>query len=209
MKLIFSVLAFSVTLFSLHVAAQTVSNRDLASFSWEAAFPADNKYLNESSFSGWRFEYRKGIKKDFTLGVALSWNAFSEYVPTTTYQTPSGTKAITTDMIRHVYTLPITLIGHYYFSTKGKILEPYAGLGVGAQYAEQLAYLNVYELSETNWGFVARPELGTLFNFGHDSPVKAMLGVGFNISTNKNEAFNINGWNHLTVNVGIGIGNVY
>jgi outer membrane protein W len=196
---------------SLHGAAQSssISDRDMAAFSWEAAFPTSNKFLNESTLKGWRFEYRKGVKKNLTVGIALSWNAFDEYFPTTTYATPSNSKAITTDMIRQVYTLPITLITHYYLSSKSKLFQPYIGVGLGAQYAEHTAYMNIYELSETNWGFVARPEVGTLLSFTPNSPVKVLVGVGYNISTNKNEAFNVDGWTHLTANLGISFGTAY
>jgi len=207
MKIISKCLFLFGCILSLPGAAQNLpSSRDLTAFSWEVAYPSTNKFLNETSLSGWRFEYRKGIKENFSLGIAISWNAFDEYVNTTTYSSPNETKAITTDMIRQVYTLPITAISHYYFSTKSKLLQPYVGLGLGAQYAEHTAYLNIYELSETNWGFVARPEVGTLITFSGESPVRFLFGLGYNISTNKNEAFNISGWNHVTLNVGIGFG---
>jgi len=209
MKIVLMSLVSIGTLMSLKGNTQSSmpSDRDMAAFSWEIAAPTSNKFLNETSLSGWRFEYRKGIKHNLTVGIAISWNAFDEFFPTTTYMSANQTKAITSDMIRQVYTLPITLITHYYFSTSSKLLQPYAGLGVGAQYAEHNAFLNIYELSETNWGFVARPEFGTLLSFGSHSPIKGMVGVGYNISTNKNEAFDIKGWNHLTFNIGIGIGN--
>jgi outer membrane protein W len=208
MKIVLLSLLSMGTLISLKGNAQTMpSDRDIATFSWEIATPTSNKFLNETSLSGWRFEYRKGVKHNLTVGIAISWNAFDELYPTTTYTSEDQSKAITSDMIRQVYTLPITLITHYYLGSKSKLLQPYFGVGLGAQYAEHNAYLNIYELSETNWGFVARPEFGTFLRFSSHSPIKAMAAIGLNISTNKNEAFDITGWQHLTFNVGIGIGN--
>jgi outer membrane protein W len=207
MKIIVKSLLLIAVLVSLHARAQTEgSNRDLVSFSWEMGFPSSNKYLNESSLSGWRFEYRKGIKPYLSIGLGLSWNAFDEYIHTKTYTSSDSAKAITTDMIRQVYTLPITLTAHYYYPTKSKIMQPYLGVGLGGQYAENNTYMNIYSFNENNWGFVIRPEVGALFTFSPRSPVKALLGLGLNVSTNKYEAFDINGWNHVTVNVGIGIG---
>src|SRR5215218_5721469 len=100
---------FSISmLISLHGAAQIMpADRDLVAFSWEISSPVSNDYINESSLSGWRFEYRKGIKHNLSVGIAMSWSAFDEYVNTKTYTTPDKAKAITTDMIRQVYTLPI------------------------------------------------------------------------------------------------------
>jgi len=208
MKIIWKSLLAIGTITSLNVAGQTLpSERDLTAFSWEISVPTSNNYINATSLSGWRFEYRKGIKHNISVGVAISWSAFDEYVGTTTYSTPNKTRAITTDMIRQVYALPLTLIGHYYMNTKSKMFEPYLGVGLGTQYAEHKAYLNVYEIVETNWAFVARPEIGTLLKFSNNSPVRGLLSVGFNLSTNKNEAFDVDGWKHLTFNIGIGIGN--
>jgi len=187
-------------------AQKMPADRDLAAFSWEVSFPASNKYINTTSLSGWRFEYRKGIKNNLSVGIAMSWSAFDEYVNTETYSSPGKTRAITTDMIRQVYTLPITLNAHHYFSTKSKLFETYVGLNLGAQYAEHKAFLNIYELEETNWGFTARPEIGTLLRFSSHSPVKGLVAVGYNYSTNKNKAFDIDNWNHITLNVGIAIG---
>ena len=198
-----------VALVSLQASAQkSPADYDLVAFSWEPSFPAKNEYINASSMNGWRFEYRKGIKHNLSVGVALSWNAFDEYLNSKTYSTAGQTKAITTDMIRQVYTLPMTITVHHYFNTQSKIMQPYAGLGLGTQYAEHKAYFNIYEVIETNWGFCARPEVGALFSFSPDSPMKGLLSFGYNYSTNKNKAFGIDNWNHFTINLGIGFGNI-
>lgn len=180
--------------------------KDFTAFSWEIAIPTGNKYLTETSLSGWRLEYRRMIKENFSVGLAVSWNAFDENVPTKTYSSPSNASAVTTDMIRQVYTVPITAIGHYYFNTGMRLLQPYIGIGLGTQYAENNTYFNIYQLTENNWGFVGRPEIGAVISFGQSSPVKGLVSAGYNWSTNKNEGFDIDNWAHFTVNVGIGVG---
>ena len=180
--------------------------KDFTAFSWEMSFPTGNKYLTESSMSGWRLEYRRMVKSNFSVGLALSWNSFDEYTPSKTYSSHNGATAVTTDLIRQVYTVPITAIAHYYFASNMPILRPFVGIGLGTQYAENNTYFNIYQLTENNWGFVARPELGAVISFGQNSPVKGLISAGYNWSTNKNEAFNVDNWSHLTVNVGIGVG---
>jgi outer membrane protein W len=214
MKILVKALMSIATLVSFRCAAQTSapvypSDRDLVAFSWEISAPTSNNYINTTSLSGWRFEYWKGIKHNTSVGIAMSWSAFDEYINSKTYMTPGQTKAVTTDMIRQVYTLPITLVAHHYFNNdKSKIMQPYVGLGLGTQYAEHKAYFNVYEVIESNWGFCARPEIGALFAFSQYSPMRGLLSFGYNYSTNKNNAFNIDHWNHFTINLGIGIGNI-
>src|SRR3954454_966800 len=107
MKIIMKFLLTIGALVSLQDTAQkSPADYDLVAFSWEPSFPAKNEYINASSLNGWRFEYRKGIKHNLSVGIALSWNAFDEYVNSKTYSTAAKTKAFPTDMIRQVYTLP-------------------------------------------------------------------------------------------------------
>src|SRR5690349_3051291 len=76
--------------------------RDFGAFSWEITLPTDNKFLSETSLSGWRFEYRRMVASKISVGLGISWNAFDEYFPTETYTTPNGKGAVTTDRIRQV-----------------------------------------------------------------------------------------------------------
>jgi outer membrane protein W len=180
--------------------------KDFTVFSWEMSIPTGNKYLSENSLSGWRLEYRRMVKKNLSIGIAASWNSFDQTFPTNTYYSPNKSTAVTTDMIRQVYTVPITLTSHYYFNTKILVFQPYVGVGLGTQYEENNTYFNIYQITENNWGFVARPEIGTLIHFGKESPVKGMVSVGYNWSDNKIESANITNWSHLAVNIGVGIG---
>lgn len=182
--------------------------RDFTAFSWEMSIPSDNKYLSKNSLTGWRLEYRRMVNRNLSIGIGASWNAFDETFPTKTYYSPNRSTAVTTDMIRQVYTVPITMISHYYFNSKLLLFQPYFGLGLGTQYQESNTYFNIYQLTENNWGFVTRPELGTIIHFGKDSPMKGLVSVGYNWSTNSVETANISNWTHLSINVGIGIGSV-
>ena len=202
-------LAFLLVLSSATLTGWTQRTlpKDLFAFSWEVAIPSSDKYLSETSFSGWRAEYRKWIRPDFSAGIGVSWNAFDKYVNSKTYTSNNGSKAVTTDMIRQIYTFPITLVAHYYPQVNTKAFRPYLGVGLGAQYAEINSYFNIYEMQEKTWGFVARPEIGTLIRLGDGSPVSGLLSFGANIATNKSEAFNINSLTHFVVNVGLSIRN--
>lgn len=210
--LFFLVVVLAGLIVSIHGKAQDSHSsavsmpKDFTAFSWEMSIPTDNKYLTENSLSGWRLEYRRMVKSNFSVGLALSWNAFDETLPTKTYYSPNESTAVTTDMIRQVYTVPITFISHYYFKSRILLFQPYLGVGLGTQYQENNTYFNIYQLTENNWGFVARPELGSIIHFGSHSPVKGLVSVGYNWSTNKVESFKVDNWTHLSVNVGIGVG---
>jgi opacity protein-like surface antigen len=175
---------------------------DMIAFSWETAIPSANQYLNEASFSGWRFEYRKKLTPTISVGVAASWNYFSENTPKETMVAPYS------DAGTHkAFTFPITMITHYYPKINtGKVL-PYLGLGVGAQYAESDLYTANSHFSNNSWGFVARPEFGALMVLPHQ-PFCFLLGFGTNLSSNSKNEVNTDMWNHFTVNLGIGLKNL-
>lgn len=168
--------------------------------SWEIAFPTNKDFLTKTSLAGGRLEYRKFVKSNLSVGVGLSWNSFEQYFGTQTYQKPDGSTAVTTDMVRQIYTLPITATAHYYFKPSKHVL-PYVGLGIGAQYSEQNAYFNVYGLTSNNWGFVLRPEVGLLVPF--NTYWSILLAGGYNTSTNKNEDFKIDNLKQWTLNIGL------
>lgn len=179
--------------------SQSGGVQGILALSWEVSIPSSNNFLSKTSTEGGRIEYRKMLNPRISAGLGLSWNSFQQYVSNKTYS-KNGT-AITTDMVRQIYTAPITAIFHYYPAVGNKALKPYIGIGLGAQYAEQNAYLNVYEVSDYNWGFVARPEIGTLLRFNR--AWAALVTFSYNVSTNKNKTFNTSSLQQFGINVGI------
>jgi len=183
------------------VQAQTSSrNASLFAISWEISSPSNSNFLTKTSLAGGRIEYRKYIKPNISVGAAVSWNSFDQYYGQQTYVSKDGNTAVNTDMVRQVYTLPMTAIVHYYFKG-GKYLRPYAGIGIGGQYSEQNTYFNIYETNTYNWGFVCRPEVGFLLPFGNG--VNGLIAASYNFSTNKNDEFNIDNLKQWGLNVGI------
>jgi outer membrane protein W len=171
--------------------------------SWEVASPSNNPYLSKTSWAGGRIEYRHMIKREISLGLAMSWNSFDEYVGQKTY-TGSGTgSAVTTDMIRQIYTLPLTATIHYYPNAvvKRKV-RPFVGLGLGGQYSEQNSYFNIYQISNNNWGFVMRPEIGA--NFMIASELSILGTLHYQYATNKTPNLNMNSLSQFGFNLGLG-----
>jgi outer membrane protein W len=211
MKKLLLIGAWALTSFTAKAQETTVAGtsdddmRNIFIASWEIAFPANSNYMSGTSFSGLRFEYRNMISSNFSAGIAVTWNSFEDHVGTRTYTSDGGAAAVTTDMIRQVYTVPVTAIFHYYPSLDPKkVVRPYIGLGLGVCYAEQYSYFNVYELSDYNWGFAMRPELGSLFRLGYN--LNAMLGVSYQYASNRNYDFDISNISQFAINIGLSCG---
>jgi outer membrane protein W len=173
---------------------------DLVAVSWEMAFPSNNNYLNKTSYAGGRVEYRKLIKDQFSVGLGISWNSFEDYVGTKTYTSNGGGSAVTTDMVRYIYTVPMTATFHYYPTVSNKLFKPYVGVGLGTQYAEQYSYFNIYQLGSNNWGFVVRPEIGTLVRVGH--LFSLMVTGSYQYASNKNDDLHVNNLSQFAINIG-------
>jgi opacity protein-like surface antigen len=166
--------------------------------SWDIAFPMGD-YLDETSFSGFRFEYRKFIDKNWAWGISTGWNSYSQKLDQQLYQTPDGGQAIFTDMIRTVFELPITVNGYYFLDQIGKF-KPYAGLGLGTLYSRQEAFFNIYIIEENNWGFLARPEVG--FNYELEYSMGLQAYAAYSYATNKNDGLGIDSLQHISFGVG-------
>lgn len=193
------IILLSAGLFGVEKDFAQMAHPNIVALSWEIAFPTGNDFLSKTSFSGGRFEYRYMVQPNFSAGLAVSWNSFDQYFGTRTYHTNNS--AVTTDMVREIYTAPITAIFHYYPSARGKMLKPFIGIGLGAQYAEQNTYFNIYETTANNWGFVVRPEIGGLLRVGRGAAI--LISGSYNYATNKNSSFNISSLQQFAINIGI------
>ena len=67
---------------------------------WDVNVPVSNKYINSTSLAGFNLQYRKLLRHRFSIGIDISWNSYSQYVPAETQQTNDG--AITTDFYKFI-----------------------------------------------------------------------------------------------------------
>ncbi len=172
--------------------------------SWNYQVPLSNTdWLDASSARGGKIGYRFFVLEDrLTMGVDLSWITFNQYQPTQTFQQDNG--AITTDYFKFIYNYGATLSAQYYFPVSDrKILFPYAGLGLGANYNDFTLYYNIYSDSYTSWGFLARPEAGIVVRFGAYRSLGAIAAVHYDYSTNKNENFDYSSFNTVGFKLGV------
>lgn len=201
MKKLFTILLLSFAITGSNYAQNYLSSQDRFFLGYEVAVPSG--FITKTSWTGGRFDYRRMLTPNISIGIGASWNSFSEYVPQNTYQKKTGDGAVTSDIVKDVYTVPITASAHYYFSA-GKKAIPYVGLGLGGQYSDQTVYLNVFTLEEYNWGFVARPEVGVIVPFADNAGM--FLSVAYNYATNKNDAFDISHMQHFAFTLGFTFG---
>lgn len=174
----------------------TASNAFL--IGWDVAVPT--RYLTRPGWAGIRIDYREMLNPKVSVGIAASWNTFNQYYPRETYQKENGEGAITSDLIKNVYSIPITLSSHYYFRG-GKKLVPYLGMNLGGMYSNQSLYINQLEVDQHNWGFVARPEIGVIAPTAFGG---LFLSAAYNYATN--DAFGSERLEHVAFTLGFVFG---
>jgi hypothetical protein len=187
-------------------AATAFAQKNLVGVAWEINFPTNTDYVDKTSYAGGKIEYRHFFKQHVSGGIALNWCTYEQHLPRQTFQKPDGNGAVTTDFVAQIYQLPITATVHYYFK-ESKLLKPYAGIALGGQYLQQSLYYNVYVSDDDNWGFVARPELGTIIKPGeHVHNWGFLLAANFSYSTNKTDLIDNNSFKNFGVSIGVVFG---
>jgi hypothetical protein len=167
---------------------------------WEFGFPVGNSFVTSFSALGADIGYSRFIHDQTSVGIELGWNNYYQYAPRKTYVFSDG--AATTDLYKYIYTLPIVLnVTHY--MTAGDHFTPFVKLGMGAQYSEQNLYYNVYETTNTNWGFVVIPEIGTLIHFSKGNPWAMTTSIRYGYSTNAAKELGINSVQAINFCIGI------
>ncbi|WP_448702862.1 hypothetical protein ACFGVR_10955 [Mucilaginibacter sp. AW1-3] len=188
--------------FCQHLHAQTHSTllpRDQFFVGYEVAIPSNSNYLTKISWAGLLLDYRRMITPNISVGAAMRFNSFEQYFIKQTYLRTDNTGSVTSDMIRQIYNVPITANVHYYFPGN-ELVKTYIGIGVGAQYSEQDAYFNIYNINVYNWGFVMRPEMGAV---GKIKPnISLFINLAYNYATNTNSSFHIDHLSQFPISVG-------
>lgn len=166
---------------------------------WEISVPYNEPFLTKTGLSGLRLDYKYFLEENFALGASVGWNSHNQYVNKQLYQEPDGSSAVYTDMVRHIYNVPIALNGYYFFYRQN--IKPYVGLGLGTQYSEQTSYFNIYGIRDSNWGFLVKPEVGLQAEINSHFGLASY--VSYNYATNKNNSFNLNELKSLNIGIGI------
>ena len=183
--------------FFIELNAQHSSFQQMVAIAWDVNIPINNKLIDATSYKGFKFEIRKMVKTNLSVGFEVGSTVFDQYIPRKTYQVQNG--AVTTDMYGYIYSLPMALNVHHYFSVS-KTVMPYIGIALGANYSEQKLYYNTYVSSSDNWGFLVRPEVGAIIKFQDD--IGVLVGARYNYSTNSEQSFQMNSIQSLSFQLG-------
>ena len=199
---IYSILIFCAIINDVYAQSEGGSSTlktDQFYVGYQVALPTNSDFLSETTWRGGTLDYRRMIKSNMSLGISTSWNSFEEYIGKTTFQKPDGSGAVTSDLIRTIYTVPITANFHYYMPNGS--VNPYVGLGLGTQYSDERHFANIYSIEADSWGFVIKPEAGILKQV--NSTMGVFLSVTYNYNTAGSQIFDQDDWTHFGFTLGL------
>lgn len=194
------IITFIVIIFTCAVSQAQLKGDQLAYFNWNFGPTIGNHFVSNFSGKGANAGYSWFIKDNLAIGGEVGWNNYYEYAARQTYITKDG--AITTDMYKYLYTVPVTATITKYFKA-GKYFYPYTKLGLGVLYSEQNLYYNIYEAASTSWGFVAVPEIGANIKLDPANNWAFNVGAQYKYGTNSAKQYNINNTQTYNFNAGV------
>ncbi len=164
--------------------------------------PLNNSFTDKTGFYGGHVEAEYYIDNTYSVGFNASWNTLLKYIPPKTYPLQYEAGDITTDMYNSVYNMAYTLFGRYHFKQNDRF-KPFVGLALGAQNTEFEEYYSIYQDRQNKWGFVARPEVGTVICISKNKKTNLIAALDYSYATNANKAIGINNIQGVEFKIGI------
>lgn len=187
---------------SLSSKAQS-SDKMFFNVDWQLNTPVGNSYADQ--FSGWGASGDLGyyVTDHIGVGVYLAYSTNRKYIGKQTLPLDKNTD-VTSDQQHALYQIPFGAQVRYSF-TPQNFVQPYFAVKLGTTYSKTSSYMNVFELSDKQWGFNVSPEIGTTI---YVDPMKRLglhLATYYSYSTNKSAllSYNIDGISNWGVRVGL------
>lgn len=203
-KLYIRLLALSLGLF---VALQPTSAQILPdtyfNIDWQFGAPATNDFSDKASGWGMNFEGGYFLTDAITIGGFISFQTNFKKLPRETLQFSDGS-ALTTSQKHALFHLPFGVAGRYNWF-KESVFQPYAGLKLGASYAEISSYYYIYKQYQDTWGFYMQPEVGVSIFPRPDMRFGLHAALYYSYSTNSGDllTYSLNGLSNFGFRVGI------
>lgn len=103
-----------------------------------------------------------------------------------------------------MFQLPFGVASRWNF-LKGRVLQPYAGLKLGASYAQFSSYYYVLKQYENSWGFYLAPEVGVSIFPNPQQRFGFHVALYYSYATNGGDVlvYSVGSLNNFGVRVGI------
>ncbi|MBR5819774.1 MAG: outer membrane beta-barrel protein [Alistipes sp.] len=184
------------------ITAQVLPNAYF-NIDWQLGIPLSNDFADKTSGWGMNFEGGYFLTDAITIGGFLNYQTSFRKFPRETLQLSDGS-ALTTSQKHALFHLPFGVAARYNWLTDS-IFQPYAGLKLGASYAQISSYYYIYKQYEDTWGFHLQPEIGVSIFPRPDMRFGFHAAFYYSYSTNQGDllTYSLNGINNFGFRFGI------
>jgi hypothetical protein len=195
------VLSFIALAFCFSASAQKGLTKIDINYNVAVPMGSFKQHLDETSFRGFKASILHGISDRVSIGLGTGFQDFYQKYPRQLYQLSDGShvSAVVTNSIQ---TMPVLFQAKYALSPASNV-QPYVGLGVGANFITYTQLLGEFGGQDTKFGFAARPEAGFYIPFKKGGESGFVLGATYNIMPFKELGFE--NLNHLGVHAGLSL----
>lgn len=180
------------------IFAKTYMNID-----WQVGVPVSGTFANKASGWGMNFEGGYYITPSISLGAFISYQTNLESIPRQTIDL-GNSSALTVNQKHALFQLPFGVAGRYTW-LPDSVFQPYAGLKLGASYAELSSYYYVVKQYTDTWGFFLSPEIGVSIFPRPENRFGFHVALYYNYATNKGNVltYSVDNLNNFGIRVGI------
>ena len=170
---------------------------------WQLNMPFGSDYADKISGWGANFEGGYYITPNISAGLFVAFHTNNAYVARQNLDFGEGT-VLNTDQQHSIFQLPFGASFRYTFIRDG-LIEPYAGVRLGASYNEVSSYLHSVKIYDREWGFYASPEIGVNIFCNEQKHLGFHVAVYYDYMTNHTAllSYDVNGFNNWGVRVGL------
>lgn len=182
--------------FALFVMTICSKAQSRLGFQYGMAIPSGDlkDFISKTSFRGFSIDYKYMVKDNIGIGCDLGWNVFYQNRPYGTYT--EGTMSLTGVQYRYTNVGWGYVTGHYYFLSETNLM-PYVGVGIGTLYADRDLDMGLYYISQDDWQFAYRPEIGLLYKVDR---VGVKANLKYQGATNSHD---LKGQNYWAIGLGM------
>ena len=170
---------------------------------WQVGVPLGADFADKISGWGMNFEGGYFVTPAITVGPFISYQTNLQSISRQTLDLGDGS-ALTTNQKHALFQLPFGVTGRYNWLTDS-VFQPYAGLKLGASYAEMSSYYYVIKQYTDTWGFFVSPEIGVSIFPRPDYRLGFHVALYYSYATNSGDVltYSINNINNFGIRVGI------
>ena len=170
---------------------------------WQVGVPLGAGFADKASGWGMNFEGGYFITPSVSVGPFISYQTNLSSIPRQTLDLGDGS-ALTVNQKHGAFQLPFGVTGRYTW-LPDSVFQPYAGLKLGANYAEFSSYYYVIKQYTDTWGFYLSPEIGVSI---FPSPAQRFgfhVALFYSYASNNDDLliYTMNNINRFGVRVGI------